>query len=122
MASVINSPGVVGSENFQASDNQDANLDAQPKTSVSNGPSSPDAIESANKDNKKAEEIVKKFDNVNYVEAPIPKTNPWNKGKTVTEPGMKRALWNTFLCFHLSFYIKHKCMFLAPWSPNVLLN
>ena len=34
-------------------------------------------------------ETVKRFDNVNFVEAPIPKTNPWNKGKIVqsTETG-----------------------------------
>lgn len=30
----------------------------------------------------KREEIVKKFDNVNFVEAPLPKTNPW----AVTKP------------------------------------
>lgn len=27
------------------------------------------------------EPVVKKFDNKTYVEAPLPKTNPWNKGK-----------------------------------------
>ncbi|XP_053399118.1 la-related protein 1B-like isoform X2 [Mercenaria mercenaria] len=30
----------------------------------------------------KKEEIVKKFDNVNYVEAPLPKTNPWGVAKS----------------------------------------
>lgn len=38
----------------------------------------------------KKEDIVKKFDNVNYVEAPLPKTNPWGVSKPVaniTEAG-----------------------------------
>ncbi|KAJ8298225.1 hypothetical protein KUTeg_024756 [Tegillarca granosa] len=30
----------------------------------------------------KAASAVKKFDNKNYVEAPLPKTNPWNKSKS----------------------------------------
>lgn len=34
------------------------------------------------KGEKEAKELkVKKFDNKTYVEAPLPKTNPWNKGK-----------------------------------------
>ena len=87
MASAVSTPGGGGSESFQAAENQEANADAQSTMSVTNGPSSPDSTESA-KNEKKPEDTVKKFDNVNYVEAPIPKTNPWTKAKNVTEPGM----------------------------------
>lgn len=34
------------------------------------------------KKEEKKEDVVKKFDNVNYVEAPLPKTNPWAKNKS----------------------------------------
>jgi len=40
-----------------------------------------DKKEKDKKDEKK-EDLVKKFDNVNYVEAPLPKTNPWAKNKS----------------------------------------
>lgn len=36
-----------------------------------------DKKEKKSEKEEKKEEIVKKFDNVNYVEAPLPKTNPW---------------------------------------------
>ena len=85
MATAMASPGSAGSENFQSSDQQtgSGNVNNEPKTSVSNGPASPD-VGTTQKDNKKPEETVKKFDNINFVEAPIPKTNPWNKGKNIT--------------------------------------
>jgi len=34
---------------------------------------------------KKKDEMVKKFDNVNYVEAPLPKTNAWGVSKSVVK-------------------------------------
>lgn len=37
-------------------------------------------------DKEKTTKIVKKFDNKNYVEAPLPKTNPWNKSQPPTSP------------------------------------
>ena len=99
MASAVSSPGVGGSESFQPSENQEGK-DIQPTMSVSNGPSSPDASESSKKE-KKPEEIVKKFDNINYVEAPLPKTNPWTKTKNVSDPGMcvKSLLKESRICF-----------------------
>lgn len=92
MATAMASSGAVGSENFQSKDTQKegGSGNNEPKKTVSNGPASPDVVEATTpKESKKTEEIVKKFDNVNYVEAPIPKTNPWNKGKNNTgvEPG-----------------------------------
>ena len=93
MATALTSAGTVGSENFQPS--EQGELESQPNpTSVTNGPSASEAMETAvvEKDPKKQEDIVKKFDNVNYVEAPLPKTNPWNKKQNVSsnpasEPG-----------------------------------
>lgn len=40
-----------------------------------------DSAQNKNGDEKSAS-TVKKFDNKNYVEAPLPKTNPWNKSKS----------------------------------------
>ncbi|KAL4229983.1 La ribonucleoprotein domain member 1B [Mactra antiquata] len=48
----------------------------------------PKDVKKADKDEKekeKKEEIVKKFDNVNYVEAPLPKTNPWAVNKSSSQ-------------------------------------
>ena len=93
MATALTSAGTVGSENFQPS--EQGELESQPNPiSVTNGPSAAEGMETAvvEKDPKKQEDIVKKFDNVNYVEAPLPKTNPWNKKQNVSsnpasEPG-----------------------------------
>lgn len=43
-----------------------------------------DSDKKEKKEEKKEEtkEVVKKFDNVNYIEAPLPKTNPWAKSKS----------------------------------------
>lgn len=86
MATTVTSPDAAGSEKLQPSEPQESGNQA--KKNVSNGPSHQDAADAPKKDSKKSEESVKKFDNVHYVEAPIPKTNPWNKGKTLTESGL----------------------------------
>ncbi|XP_033742068.1 la-related protein 1B-like [Pecten maximus] len=55
----------------------------QPPTSDSNNsdPGAPDSNEGKKDSDDKSQSKVKKFDKKNFVEAPIPKTNPWNKGK-----------------------------------------
>jgi hypothetical protein len=57
---------------------------AEPAEKVKEAPPAADPTkeEGDTKGEKEAKEPkVKKFDNKTYVEAPLPKTNPWNKGK-----------------------------------------
>ena len=90
----MTSTGTAGSENFQSTEQQKDSESQPKKMSVTNGPGSPEVMDTtAQKDTKKQEELVKKFDNINYVEAPLPKTNPWNKRQNITsnpvsDPGM----------------------------------
>lgn len=79
------------SEHFQ-SDNMASEERADSGTTVNNNEESPpkqvtdESIENetAVEDEKSEKEKtkVKKFDNKNYVEAPLPKSNPWNKQPT----------------------------------------
>lgn len=74
------------SEHFQsgiANKEQDSTSGAQQKEpavskAVSQNPEK-DSDEENGDSKEKTTPKVKKFDNKNYVEAPIPKTNPWNK-------------------------------------------
>ncbi|OWF45150.1 la-related protein 1B-like [Mizuhopecten yessoensis] len=57
---------------------------SQPTTSdsTSSDPGVSESNEGKKDSDDKSQSKVKKFDNKNFVEAPLPKTNPWNKGKT----------------------------------------
>lgn len=80
------------SAEIQSSDNAIKN--PQDGSDKSASPSEPNRLDSNSSDpgaesndgkkesEDKSQPKVKKFDNKNYVEAPIPKTNPWNKGKS----------------------------------------
>lgn len=48
--------------------------------------------EKGDKDKESKEPKVKKFDNKTYVEAPLPKTNPWNKGKGPAGPSSPKPV------------------------------
>lgn len=86
------------SEHFQ-SDNMASEERADSGTTVNNNEESPpkqgtdESIENetAVEDEKSEKEKtkVKKFDNKNYVEAPLPKSNPWNKSAQPTSPPVK---------------------------------
>lgn len=79
------------SEHFQ-SDNMASEERVDSGTTVNNNEESPPkqgtdenmenetAVEDEKSENEKTK--VKKFDNKNYVEAPLPKSNPWNKQPT----------------------------------------
>jgi hypothetical protein len=64
------------------------------------------AKETANKETKEGKDI-KLFDNKTYVEAPMPKTNPWNKTVTVSvgntlDTDSGKYLVSQFTPFHLT--------------------
>lgn len=65
--------------------------DSEKKDSVDKNKDSKKVDKEVKEEKEKKEEIVKKFDNVNYVEAPLPKTNPWAVNKPNAqnnEPGL----------------------------------
>ena len=75
----FNSDGCENEENVSKTD--------QSSTDVENVEQSANADDKQELDTKgEKDSLVKKFDNKNFVEAPIPKTNPWNKGKTAKKP------------------------------------
>lgn len=86
------------SEHFQ-SDNMASEERVDSGTTVNNNEESPPKQgtdenmenETAVEDEKSEKEKtkVKKFDNKNYVEAPLPKSNPWNKSAQPTSPPVK---------------------------------
>ena len=47
---------------------------------------SPPSSNGPNGQKKENEKTVKRFDTKNFVEAPLPKTNPWKKSKEVSSP------------------------------------
>ena len=62
-------------------DSQVKETDVQTKTEKQ-APPAKEKIEDKEEKETKNVSVVKKFDNKNYVEAPLPKTNPWNKNSS----------------------------------------
>ena len=69
---------------------------------------------------------VKIFDNKTFVEAPLPKTNPWNKSVTPAPPApVTVGMWNTYTCtfcleqLNFSFFKKGDCELQICTDDNV---